>query len=84
MSMNDIKSIKMRLVRGVSKISDSDTRILFMKMLNDIEELQNELETLRTSGCCEVCPGKDPKPGAKRGRKPRGADGKGPEAAGDD
>jgi hypothetical protein len=84
MGMNDMKSIRMRLVRGISKISDSDVRILFMNMLNDIEELQNELETLRTSGCSQVCPGEDPKPGAKRGRKPRGADGKGPEAAGDD
>lgn len=81
--MNDFNSIKSRLARGMRALSDSDVRLLLMKMLADIEEMQNELKTLRASGCCEVCPGEDPKPGAKRGRKPRGADGKGPEASGD-
>ncbi len=81
--MNNFDSVKSRLSRGMTALSDSDTRLLLMKMLNDIEELQNELKTLRASGCCDVCPGEDPKPGAKRGRKPRRADGEGAEASGD-
>lgn len=83
MGMNDMKSIQGRLVRGIGKISDSDTRILLMSMMKDIEELQNELTSLRASGCGQVCPGEDPKPGAKRGRKPSRADGEGSEAPGD-
>ena len=81
--MNNYNSVKSRLARGMSALSDSDTRILLMRMLTDIEELQNELKTLRASGRCDVCPGEDPKPGAKRGRKPRRADGEGAEASGD-
>ena len=81
--MNNYNSIKSRLVRGMSALSDSDVRLLLIRMLADIEEMQNELKTLRASGCCEVCPGEDSKPGAKRGRKPRGADGKSSEAPGD-
>lgn len=81
--MNNYESIRSRLNRGMSALSDSDTRLLLIKMLNDIEELQNEIQTLRSSGRCDVCPGEDPKPGAKRGRKPRRADGEGAEASGD-
>ncbi len=81
--MNNYENIKSRLSRGMSALSDSDTRLLIMKMLNDIEELQDEVKTLRSSGRCDVCPGEDTKPGAKRGRKPRGSDGPGAEASGD-
>ena len=79
MSMNDLNSVKTRLVRAIGSISNSDTRLLLLDMLKNIEELQNELTSLRASGCGQVCPGEDPEPGAKRGRKPSRSDGKGSE-----
>ena len=60
MSMNDLNSVKVRLVRGIGSISASDTRLLLLNMLQNIEELQNELTSLRASGCSQVCPGEDP------------------------
>lgn len=71
---NNIESIRGRLTRGMSALSDSDVRLLLHDVFNRLEELENA-ETKCSSGSCPVPGGEDcPAGTGKRGRRDKSDD----------
>ena len=81
MAMNDIAAVKARLVRGVGNLSDSDVRLLFFDIYNQLEALNEK--TSSAPGSDPVPGGEDPKPGTGKRGRPRKSDDARPEAGGD-
>ena len=81
MAMNDIASVKARLMRGVSKLSESDMRLLFFDIYNQLEALNEATNGAPRGG--EVSGAKNPKPGTGKRGRPRKSDESRPEAGGD-
>lgn len=78
---NSIDSIKGRLTRGMTSLSDSDVKILLLDIMNRLEELENAT-TNRAPGSDPVPGGKDSPAGTGKRRRQGKSDGKSTEESG--
>lgn len=82
MGYNDLSNVKKRLQLGVSKLNESEIRLLFFDIYNQLEELKNE-QANGASGSDPVPGAEDPKPGTGKRGRPRKSDAARPEEGGD-
>ena len=79
---NSMESILQRLIKGISKLSDSDLRQLILNHERRIKELEDE-QASTAPGSDPVAGVKDSKPGAAKRGRPRKSDAESAEKGGD-
>ena len=81
---HSMQSILSRLVKGISKLSDSDMRQLIINHEQRIADLEKRHEEASSSsGSTPVAGAENPKPGAGKRGRPRKSDAPGSEEARD-